>query len=165
MKNKLSPVIVCGFGGAVFSVVPIIKSCCCIYIPLAVIAALYLDQRIRGNRWISVPEGVSTGMLTGVAAALFAMAFELTATFIARSNDLTLSLNQIPQIYGQMGLPKELIDQAMQMLHSMRNDITKTGFSLLYSIGIFVMNITGYFFFGLIGGLIGPGIINNKIRR
>ncbi|MCH8325602.1 MAG: hypothetical protein IIB83_03415 [Bacteroidetes bacterium] len=162
-SNKYLPILVCGFGAAVLTTVPYIKSfSCCLIIPAASFAALYLNLKVDNiNLPITIKPAVVYGLLTGVVAALFSSTFEILITFITHNNDFVATLPQTEAAMRSLDLGN-LLDQTMGLLNKMSSDIVTNGFSLLYTIAITFSNIIIDSVFGIIGGIIGMVVINKR---
>ncbi|MCH7972774.1 MAG: hypothetical protein IH949_02590 [Bacteroidetes bacterium] len=162
-SNKYLPILVCGFGAAVLTTVPYIKSfSCCLIIPGASFAALYLNLRVNNlSLPITTKSAIVYGLLTGVVAALFSSAFEVLITYITHSNDFVATLPQTESAMRSLNLGS-LLDQTMGLLNKMSNEIVTNGFSLLYTIAIIFSNIIIDSVFGIIGGIIGMVVINKR---
>lgn len=162
-SNKYLPVLVCGFGAAVLTTVPFIKSfSCCLILPAASFGALYLDLRVNKTILpIETKYAIFYGLLTGIVVALFSSAFEILITFVTHSNDFISTLPQTESAMRSLNLGS-LIDQTMGLLNKMSTEIVANGFSLLYTIAITFSNIIIDSIFGIIGGVIGMIVINKR---
>jgi len=162
-SNKYLPVLVCGFGAAVLTTVPYVKSfSCCLILPAASLGALYLNLRVKN---ISLPvetkSAIFYGLMTGIIVALFSSFFEILITYITHTNDFVSTLPQTESVMRSMELGN-LLDQTMGLLNSMSKEIVTDGFSLLYTIAITFSNIIIDSIFGIIGGVIGMVVINKR---
>jgi len=162
-SNKYLPFLVCGFGGAVLTTVPYLKSfSCCLIIPAASFGALYLSLRVKNiSTPIDTKKAIFYGLITGIIAALFSSVFELLITFITHSNDFVETLPQTESLMRSLELGL-LLDQTMGLLNKMSKDISVSGFSLLYTVAITFSNIIIDSIFGIIGGVIGMSVINKR---
>jgi len=162
-SNKYLPVLVCGFGAAVLTTVPYIKSfSCCLIIPAGSFAALYLNLRVNNiSLPITTKSAILYGLLTGLVAALFSSGFEVLITFITKSNDFVTTLPQTEAAMRSLNMG-DILDQTMGLLHKMSKEIVTYGFSLLYSIAITFSNLIIDSVFGIIGGIIGMTVINKR---
>jgi len=163
MKNKLSPAVVCGFGAAVLSTVPGIKTFgCCILLPAATVLSLYFYLRITGfSQRITTKTALLMGFITGITSAFFALLFEVLSTYIFRSNDFVVTLPQVEialNTYDLGAIGKETI----AILRQMGKEITMYGFSSTYTFFLLFNNVIVDTIFGIIGGLIGLSIFNKK---
>ncbi len=165
-KKKVLPSLVCGFGAAVLSTVPGIKSLgCCLIIPLAAVLALYLDIRInKSDLPVTFKTAAAFGVLTGIFAAFFATFFDVLITYIAHTNDFVDALPQTEAMIRQYKLGA-ILDQTMQLLKMMSEQIKNNGFSAMYTFGIFVSNMFINTIFGFLGGMIGMSFINKRVRN
>lgn len=159
------PSLVAGFGAAVLTTVPGIKEFgCCLIVPLAVITALLLYRKtLNHDADISVKTSLLIGFLTGVFAALFATFFDIIITLFTHSNDFVQSLPQTREVLDSLNLG-EAAKQTLNLMDGMAEQITSTGFSLLYTIFILISNVIVDSIFGLIGGALGRIIINRRTQ-
>ncbi|PJA98464.1 MAG: hypothetical protein CO128_07155 [Ignavibacteriales bacterium CG_4_9_14_3_um_filter_30_11] len=162
-SNKYLPFLVCGFGAAVLTTVPYIKSfTCCLIVPAAAFGALYLNLRVNNiSTPIDIKKAILYGFLTGLTAAFFSSAFEILITYITHTNDFVESLPQTESLMRSLELGS-LLDQTMGLLNNMSKDILATGFSLLYAFTITFSNLIIDSIFGIIGGVIGMSVINKR---
>ena len=166
MSNKIYlPPLVTGFGAAVLTTVPGVKEFgCCLLVPLAVIMALLLFRKsINNDESISIQQALLIGFLTGLFAAIFTTIFDLLITFIMHTNDFVQTLPQTKQMLDELKLG-EAAKQTLDLMDSMAAQITLTGFSLLYSIFIFLSNFVIDSIFGLLGGIIGRILLNKRTQ-
>lgn len=163
MKNKLSPAIVCGFGAAVLSTIPGIKSLgCCIILPAATVLALYFYLRITSfSESISVKSAIFFGFITGISSALFSVFFDVMITYIFRTNDLVQSLTEVEILLNTYNLG-EIGNETIRILRRMGEEIMTKGFSPTYTAFLLFNNIIIDSIFGIIGGLIGMSVFNKK---
>jgi len=162
-SNKYLPFLVCGFGAAVLTTVPYIKSfTCCLIVPAAAFGSLFLNLKVNN---ISTPivakKAILFGFLTGLIAALFSSAFEILITYITHTNDFVETFPQTESLMRSLSLGS-LLDQTIGLLNKMSKDILASGFSLLYAFAITFSNIIIYSIFGIIGGVIGMSVINKR---
>lgn len=157
------PSLVAGFGAAVIETVPGVKEFgCCLIVPLAVFTALLLFQKtLNSDRNLSVRASLLIGLFTGIFAALFTTLFDIIITLITHSNDFVLALPQTVQILDQFKLG-DAAKQTIDLLNVMSNQITTTGFSLLYALFILFTNLIIDSIFGLLGGILGRIIVNRR---
>ena len=133
MNNKISPAIVCGFAAAVLSTIPGFKNLsCCLIIPLAAYAALFINQKINGLHKVITPEALYYGFFTGLSAALFSTVFEILITTLTKSNDLVLALPELEKTIKSMNL-QQTGAESLKLLKVMINEITTNGFSPLFA--------------------------------
>ena len=161
-KNYL-PSLVTGFGAAVLTTVPGVREFgCCLIVPLAALTALLLYKKtLNGDSSISVSTGLLIGFLTGLFAALFSTFFDVIITLFTHTNDFVETLPQTKEVlegfnFGEAG------KQTLDLMNGMAQQITSTGFSLLYTIFILVSNLIVDSIFGLLGGLLGRIIVNRR---
>jgi hypothetical protein len=161
-KTYLPP-LVSGFGAAVLTTVPGVKEFgCCLIVPLAVLTALLLYRKtLNSDANINVKTSLFLGFLTGLFAALFGTFFDVIITLFTRSNDFVQTLPQTAQILDSLNLG-EAAKQTLALMNGMADQITSTGFSLLYTVFILSSNLIVDIVFGLIGGLLGRIIVNRR---
>ena len=164
-KNYLPP-LVCGFGAAVLTTVPGVKSFgCCLIIPLAAILSLFLDHKINKSELpFNFKHAMLLGLLTGIFATFFATIFDVLMTYILHTNEFVQTLPQTEELVRQYKLGV-LLNQTMGMLKQMSKDIQQNGFSLFYIVGIFFSNFIINSIFGMLGGLLGLSFINKKAQK
>ena len=164
MSNKTYlPSLVAGFGAAVLSTVPGVREFgCCLIVPLAVLTAMLLYKKtLSEDNIISVNTGLLIGFLTGLFAALFSTFFDILITLFTRTNDFVETLPQTKEVLESFNFG-EAAKQTLQLMNEMANQITSTGFSLLYVIFILISNLIVDSIFGLLGGLLGRIIVNRR---
>ncbi len=164
-QNKYLPPLVCGFGAAVLTIVPGIKSfSCCMIVPLAGVLSIYLDHKINKT---SLPVGIKSaiwfGFITGIFATLFATSLDVLLTYLAHTNDFVQALPQTEAVVRHYKL-NAMLDQTMSMLKQMSNDITINGFSAFYTAGILFSNFIINTIFGILGGILGMTFINKRTK-
>ena len=164
-KNYLPP-LVCGFGAAVLTTVPGVKSFgCCLIVPLAAILSLILDHKINKTALpFKFKNAMLLGLLTGIFAAFFATFFDVLMTYIIHTNEFVQTLPQTEELVRQYKLGV-LFNQTMEMLKQMSKDIQQSGFSLFYTAGIFFSNFIINSIFGTLGGLLGLSFINKRYQK
>lgn len=165
-SNKYLPAFVSGFAAAVLSTIPIIKTFnCCLIIPAASIAALYLYQKtVISGAPVSLGNALGFGLLTGIIAAIFASAFDILITYITHTNDIILGLPDSENFMKQLNLGP-VIDEWMKLFKQMASDIESTGFSALYTVVLTISNLFVFSIFGVLGGLLGMAILNRRNRQ
>lgn len=162
-KKYFLPALVCGFGAAVLTTVPGIKSlACCLVIPAAGLIAVLLHQKINE---ITVPPGLKEviiiGLYCGMVAAVFSTFFDLMLTFISHTNDFVESLPQTQALLKQYNM-STIFQQTFSLLKSMAAEIKESGFSFLYAFAILFSNLIVDSVFGIIGSIIGLTFIRRK---
>ncbi len=157
------PSLVTGFGAAVLTTVPGVKEFgCCLIVPLAVFTALLLFRKtLNGDKNLTVKTSLIIGLITGIFAALFTTFFDIIITLFTHSNDFVQSLPQTIQVLDELKLG-EAARQTIDLMNGMANQITATGFSLLYTIFILFSNLIIDSVFGLLGGMLGRIIVNRR---
>jgi len=163
--KKYLPSIVAGFGAAVLSTIPGIKSLsCCLLVPGAAYFSLYLYNKSTGDSSpLQMNKALSYGLITGLVAALFITLFDLLITYLTHSNDLVAGLPQTEEIMKNFNLGP-LMDESIKLIKQMATDIEQTGFSALYAVMITVSNFFILSIFGMLGGLLGMAILNKTNR-
>ena len=166
MKKYLAALI-CGFGAGVLQIVPLVKSfSCCMILPLAAFISLLLDQRATRNfEKIPMKKALLFGLFTGLFAALFGSVFELLITFITKNNDVIASFTDLQRIVQNLPLSEEIKKEVMNIFQSVREDILKNGFSILYTFSVILNNLVVNSIFGSVGGLVGAQIINSRLSN
>lgn len=159
--KKYIPTFIAGFGAAVLSIVPGIKSfSCCLIVPGAAILALFLDQRVNKNfERITSGKAIMFGIMTGLFATIFITALDLLITFITKTNDFVEALPQSEDLIRELKFGP-MAEESLKLMKQMAKQIQKTGFSALYLLILFTSNFITNLIFGIIGGLIGMGLIN-----
>ena len=163
--KKYLPSIVTGFGAAVLSTIPGIKSLsCCLLVPAAAYLSLHLYNKSTGDRSaIQLNKALSYGLITGLVAATFITLFELLITYLTHSNDLVSNLQQTEEIVSDFNIGP-LMDESIKLMKKMATDIEATGFSALYAVMITISNFFILSIFGMLGGLLGMSVLNKKNR-
>ena len=163
--KKYLPSVVAGFGAAVLSTIPGIKSLsCCLLVPGAAFISLYLYNKSMGdNSPIQLNKALSYGLITGLVAALFTTLFDLLITFLTHSNDLVAGLPQTEELMNNFNLGP-LMDESIKLIRQMAQDIKKNGFSALYVVMITMSNFFILSIFGMLGGLLGMAVLNKRNR-
>lgn len=161
-SNKYLPSLICGFGAAVLTTVPGIKSFgFCLLVPAGAVLSLILHQKVtHSNNDIDSGTAITFGILTGLFAAIFATFFEVIITFFTHTNDFVQTLPQSSAMAKSLLGP--VVDEMMKTFNKMSNDIQTKGFSLLYTVAVFVGNGVIYLLFGMLGGLLGKSFINKR---
>ncbi|NOX17004.1 MAG: DUF4199 domain-containing protein [Chlorobi bacterium] len=162
--KKILPALVPGFAAGVLAIVPVAKNFgCCLIIPAAAVAAVFLEQTSKGNKEsVEMSRALVLGLLTGIFAALFGSAFDVIITLVTKSNELVSAFGELQKVLSNLPLSDEVKQQVSNLFTNMINDIQATGFSLVYTISMFFNSLITNIIFGLIGGLIGAKIYNSK---
>ncbi len=165
-KKYFLPALVTGFGAAVLTTVPGIKSfACCLIMPAASLTAVLLYQKINK---ITVPlafkEAIIIGLLCGLVAGFFSTLFDVLITFITHTNDFVETLPQTKAMIKQYNFGS-IFQQTFGLLEKMSTQIQENGFSFLYAGAIFFSNLIVDTIFGIIGSLIGMTFIKRKINQ
>lgn len=164
-SKKYFPSLITGFGAAVISTIPELKSfVCCLIVPVAAFLSLYLYNKTMGdNQPIKLNRAISYGLITGLVAAFFTSLFDLLITFLTHSNELVTGLPQSEDFINQYKLGP-LMDASIKLLKEMVKEIKSSGFSPLYAVMITISNFLVLSIFGIFGGLIGMSILNKRNR-
>lgn len=164
--KKILPSVISGFGAAVLSVVPVIKSfSCCLFVPLATIIALLLDIRVNRNlEKITLSKAIYFGFLTGFFIPVFFVGFDIIITFTTRTNDFVEALTQSEILIKELNLGK-IAEEPLALMRTISQEIKDKGFSLFYTLILFISNFITNVIFGIIGGLVGMGLLNKKLER
>jgi len=165
--KKYYAAIICGFGAGVLQIVPFVKSfSCCMILPLAAFVSLLLDQRATKNfDKIPMKKALLFGLFTGLFAALFGSVFEILITLITKHNDVIASFTDLQSIVHNLPLSEEIKKEVLNIFQSVREDILKNGFSVLYTFSVIVNNFIINSIFGSVGGLVGAQIINSRLTN
>ncbi len=162
--KKLYPVLIAGFSAGVFEIVPMAKSLsCCLIIPTAALFALYLEMKsTKRTIPFDISLGVRFGLLTGIFAALFGVTIETFVTLITKTNDLVNSFPQMQQMLETFPVDKMTRTEVIGMLKNVAEQIKTSGFAPLYTFAMLVNTLIVNSIFGIIGGMIGVKLLNNK---
>ena len=166
MYRKYSSSLACGFGAAVLSIVPGLKSVtCCLTIPALAALSIFLYQKInRTEGEVKTNTAFLLGLFTGFIAALFSTLFDLLLTYLTHSNDFVEAVPQTEALLREYNLGP-LLDQSMEIFRQITKEIKNNGFSALYVLGIFFSNTIIDTIFGMLGGLLGMLFINKRTRQ
>ena len=135
-------------------------------LPLAAFISLLLDQRATRNfTKIPMKKALLFGLFTGLFAALFGSVFEILITFITKHNDEIASFTDLQRIIQNLPLSEEIKKEILNLFQSVREDILKNGFSLLYTFSVIGNNFIVNSIFGSVGGLVGAQIINSRLNN
>lgn len=166
--KKYLPALVCGFGAGVASIIPFLKSfTCCLIVPAASYFALLLYIKSGENGVsdrIKASKALFLGIMTGIFAAVFSTCFDVLITFLTRPDDIKLAVMELDKILKDMpeaGSTKGITD----LLYKMSEDIQNYGFSAIYTVSMFFSSLIMDTIFGIIGGLIGMQVLNNRQKR
>ncbi len=165
-QNKFLPVLVCGFGAAVLSTIPGLKSAsCCLFVPLAAALSLVLHQKMnKPEEPYKTGIALLFGFLTGIVIALFSTVFETIITLITHTNEFVEALPQTEAAMRDLNLGP-IFDQSVEILKALANEIRTNGFSLFYTVGMLFSNIIINSIFGMIGGMLGLLYVNKNMGR
>lgn len=161
--KKYLPMLICGFGAGVLSIVPVIKSLsCCLVIPFAAGLSLFLDQKASNNyNKIAPGKAAFSGAFTGIFAAVFSTAFTILMVFLTRTSDINESLGEFRKYLSSIPTPG-IANEVINIMTKMADEISTNGFSVLFTFSIFTSSLFIDIIFGIIGGLVGMQIINNR---
>lgn len=163
MKNKYAPAILLGFAAGVVNFIPGMRTFgCCIIVPSATIAALYIHQRINGfDEQIKINHALLFGLITGIFSAIFSTTFDTLLTFITKTNQFVENIYQMELALKEFNL-QEFSKDVTEVLYLIEKDIKTSGFSIIYTFVSFFNNLFMDIIFGLIGGIIGMSLINKR---
>ena len=166
MNKDYIPAIICGFGAAVLTTIPGFKNIgCCLVVPVASFVAIVLYKKTNQlDEKIAVSKAIILGLVTGIVAALFSTFFDLLITYITHTNEFIAGLPQTELIMNDLNMGP-IMDESLKLIKQMAKDIEANGFSVLYTIMIFISNILTFTIFGILGGAIGVAILNRRNRN
>jgi hypothetical protein len=166
MSKKYLSALVCGFGAAVLTTIPVIQTiACCLLAPVASAASIFLYKKSQPDLLkIKTGTGIFLGILTAIFAALFASGFEIIITYFAKTSDLVASMPQAEKVIKDMKLGPAA-EESLIVISQMISDIQSKGFSFLYTLLITATNLITYSIFGMLGGVIGTAIINKRTNQ
>lgn len=161
--KKYLPALVCGFAAGVLNIVPLVRSLsCCLIVPVAAFLALVLHQKAnRSETDIKASLAVLLGLSTGIFAAIFGTMFDMLIVFLTREISIAGSLPELENML-QSVYPASLAREVMDIMYRVVDEINKYGFSMLYTISVFMSSLIVNSVFGIVGGLIGMQIINRR---
>ncbi|GAB4295221.1 MAG: hypothetical protein Kow0098_17380 [Ignavibacteriaceae bacterium] len=167
MQNKkIQAALLCGFGAAVLTTVPGLKSFgCCLIIPLAgaISVVLYLKMNREEILPIETKTVIILGLLTGIISAVFATSTEVLITFITKTNDFVESLPASQQMLRELNLGT-LAEDSLKMMNAIAEDIRNKGFSFFYTFAVLTSNTIVNTIFSILGAVIGMIFINRRIN-
>lgn len=155
--------MVCGFAAGVLNIVPLIKTLsCCLIVPVAAFFALVLHQKANKSETdIKASLAVWLGLSTGIFAAIFGTAFDMMIVFITREVSIAGSLPELENMLQSI-YPASLAREVMDIMYRVVDEVTKYGFSMLYTLSVFMSSLIVNSIFGIIGSLIGMQILNRR---
>ncbi len=162
--KKYSPALVCGFGAAVFTILPGLNQAfsCCLVVPAAVGISLILYKKINhSTEKISGDKAFLFGLFTGLFAALFSSLFDTILTLFLHTNQFVEGVSQAKEIFKSLNMG-EAGKEALKILQSMASDIKTKGFSIFYTFALLTGNVLAFSVFGVIGGFLSMYLINKK---
>ena len=161
--KRILPSLVCGFGASVLTTIPGFKDFgCCLIIPTATYFALFLDMKINHSyEMIRPSKAVTFGLLTGIFATFFSTGFEILITYLLKTNDFVASLPQFNTTFKNY-FQGPAFEQGLASLKKLEQEIVTNGFSPIYLISFFSINIVVNTIFGIAGGLFGMYFINKR---
>lgn len=153
----------CGFAAGVLNIVPLVKTfSCCLIVPAAAIFALVLHQKsTRSESDLKASMALLLGLSTGMFAAFFGTAFDMLIVFLTRDISIAGSLPELENML-QSVYPESLAKEVMDIMYRVVDEVSKYGFSMLYTLSVFMSSLVVNSIFGIIGGLIGMQIINRR---
>jgi hypothetical protein len=162
MSNKFLPALVCGFGAAIFTIIPGFKNVsCCLFIPLAGAFAVYLYQKTNREIEMKTGNAILVGLGTGLVAAVFTTLFDVIITYITGVNDF---VNTLPEVESQLqDAPfQELVQHSINLSRTIAAEIDEKGYSLLYTFMMLMSNTFINAVFAPIGALIGLSFLKRR---
>lgn len=153
----------CGFAAGVLNIVPLVRSLsCCLIVPVAAFFALVLHQKAnRSETDIKASLAVLLGLSTGIFAAFFGTLFDMLIVFLTREISIAGSLPELDNMLRSV-YPDQLAREVMDIMYRVVDEINKYGFSMLYTVSVFMSSLIVNSIFGIVGGLIGMQIINRR---
>jgi hypothetical protein len=165
LNNYFLPGLLAGFSAGVLSFIPVLKNtCCCLLVPLAAFFAVYLYRKSTRTEFLEFRDAAILGLLTGFFAAIFSTAFEVLITYVNHTNDFVQSLPQTEVAVKSWDLGP-VFDNTFVIMRQMSREITETGFSLFYTIGILFSNLIVNTVFAFAGGLAARTYFNRRTRN
>jgi hypothetical protein len=162
--KKYYPILIAGFIGGIASVIPIFKSLsCCLVIPIISVLALYFEMKSTSrNEPFKLKEGITIGFFTGISSAFLGLIFDVFITLVTHSNELVLGYPQMNEMLNTFPVDELTKKQASEMIKNVVQQIQNNGFSLTYVFAMLVNGLMSNSIFGIIGGIVGVRILNNK---
>jgi len=159
-SKRFLPALVCGFGVAVISIIPIIQAMsCCLFTPLAgglgvylVFKQSHLDEGFR----LKSSEAMIMGLLIGLISGVFDAVFQSVIIAVSKTNPVDDAIFIIKEYVKITDIPDIILDMA--------KEIEEKRFSLMLTISIFLTNFIVNTIFAAIGGLIGISMIKRKFN-
>jgi len=159
-SKRLLPALVCGFGVAVISIIPIIQAMnCCVFTPLAGGLGVYLvfkqshgDEGFR----LQTSEAMIMGLLIGLISGVFDAVFQSIIIAVSKTNPVDDAIFIIKEYVQITDIPNIILDMA--------KEIEEKRFSLVLTISIFFTNFIVNTIFAAIGGLIGISMIKRRFN-
>jgi len=163
LSNKYLSALVCGFGAAVLTTIPGIKSIgCCLIVPFAAGFSIFLYRKTsKIKEKIYSSDAFLFGFLTGLIAAFFATFFDVLMTYITHTNEFVDTLPQTEMLLKKLNLGA-VINDSLNMMRKIAKDIKTNGFSLFYTVGMLFSYGIIYSIFGILGGFLGMTLLNKK---
>jgi len=165
--KKYYPILIAGFIGGIAFIIPIFKSLsCCLVIPIISVLALYFEMKSTGRiEPFKLKEGISIGLFTGISSAFFGLFFDVFITLVTHSNELVLSYPQMNEMLNTFPVDEPTKKQALEMIKNVVQQIQNNGFSSIYVFAMLINGLISNSIFGIIGGIVGARILNNKFFK
>ncbi len=163
MKNNISPALVAGFGAAVLSTIPYVRSfTCCLLVPAAVFLALFFHFKLVGFYTIRFDRAILLGILTGIFAALFGTVFDSLITYLTRSNDFLMVSGEVEKMLRSYFVGSEL-EQSITLIRRIATEINTKGFSPMYTFMLFIGNLFSNIVMGALGGILAAVYFHKRL--
>jgi hypothetical protein len=161
MQNRrILPALVCGFGVAVISIVPVMQAMnCCMFVPLAGGLGVYLvfrQSRFDEGFTLNTSEALIMGLLIGLVSGVFSAIFQSILIAVSKTNPIDDAIFIIKEYVQITDIPAIILNMA--------KEIDENRFSLLLTISIFFTNFIINSIFAAIGGLIGLSMIKRRFN-
>ncbi|MBU2444270.1 MAG: hypothetical protein KJ666_01685 [Bacteroidetes bacterium] len=161
MQNKrILPALVCGFGVAVISIVPVVQAMnCCVFVPLAGGLGVYLvfkQSRSDEGFKLKSSEAMIMGLLIGLVSGFFDAIFQSILIAVSKTNPIDDAIFIIKEYVQITDIPEIILNMA--------KEIDENRFSLMLTISIFFTNFIINSIFAAIGGLIGIPMIKRRFN-
>jgi hypothetical protein len=159
--NRLSSVIAGSTVMIALSILPVINFInlffCSGIIIGGVAGVISLNRQMnRAGTMLTYKDGVLTGMISGLLAAVTVSGINIISLVYSSVNPITEAM----QLFGNYmnNMPPDMMNQLKQL----ENDFNTQGYSVTLIIFTFIINLLIYPLFGAVGGLLTTGIILRK---
>ncbi len=162
--KKYSPAFVCGFGAAVFIILPGIDKAlgCCLFVPFATGISLILYKKINhSTEKISGENALLFGLFTGISAAVFATFFDSLLTYFLHTNEFVEAIPQTEALLKSLNMG-EAANETLNIIKGIAVDIKANGISFLYTFILLIGDLFMFSIFGILGGFLSMYLINKK---